>query len=140
MQSQYEKYKDSSVVKIITACFNGDNRGYSYLCDFPVQVGDTVIASMRGGEMKFLSVASVKEASHIDPKPSFGKYAWVCGHVKKDAVNEYMVKDNDLVVAKSQPFGGSIPTKEESKGAPKDDVQSKMDSIFGSMSQDVITF
>lgn len=130
MIDQFEKYKNNPNVKIITCGFHGDNRGYSYLCDFDVDVGDTVVARMRDGEMKCLTVQTVKGSSHIMPNPPFKKYAWVCGIVKQFAVNHYASKDDDIGVTSKQEDVGAVEfIKPEVNAAPS--VNDRMKDIFG---------
>lgn len=129
MIDQYQKYKDNKDVKIIKCSFHGDNRGYSYLTDLDVDVGDVVIASMKDGEMKCLTVQEVKDSSHIMPNPPFKKYAWVCQLVDPSAVSRYKHIDDDIgVVSHAEQLGAvAIPKL----SPPKDDVDDKMKAIFG---------
>jgi len=129
MIDQYSKYKGDPNVKIITCSFHGDNRGYSYLTDFDVAAGDTVVARMRDGEMKCLTVQAVKDSSHIMPNPPFKKYAWVCGLVRYGMAEFYMTKDDDIgVKSNAEELGAVAVPKAE---PPKDDLEDKMKAIFG---------
>lgn len=129
MIDQYFKYKDNKNVKIIACTFHGDNRAYSYLTDFDVEVGDTVVARMRDGEMKCLKVTNVQDSSHIMPNPPFKKYAWVCGFIRYGMPEFYMTKDDDI---------GAVPNSIEKSAVavpkvepPKDDTEDRMKAIFG---------
>ena len=130
MIDQYQKHKDNPNVKIITCTFHGDNRGYSYLTDFDVEVGDTVVARMRDGEMKCLTVQAVKDSSHIMPNPPFKKYGWVCGIVQYQQVTHYTHIDDDI--GTPAPVNKELGAKPvEPKPAPKDDLDDKLKAIFG---------
>ena len=129
MIDQFSKYKGSQEVKIITCSFHGDNRGYSYLCDFDVKTGDTVVARMRDGEMKCLTVQAVKDSSHIMPNPPFKKYAWVCGLVRYGLPEFYATKDDDIGVKSNASELGAVEVPEAAP--PKDDLEERMKSIFG---------
>lgn len=129
MIDQYSKYKDNQDVKIVTCSFFGDNRGYSYLCDFYVEVGETVVAQMRDGEMKFLTVQSVKDSSHIMPNPPFKKYGWLIGVLSQEKILYYKHRDDDIgVKSNAEEIGASAVPKVE---PPKDDIDDKMKAIFG---------
>jgi hypothetical protein len=129
MIDQYSKYKDNKEVKIITCSFYGDNRGYSYLCDFYVNVGDTVVARMKDGEMKCLTVQAVKDSSCIMPNPPFKKYAWVCGIVGYGMPEFYMKKDDDIGMKSNASDLGAVEVPKPAP--PKDDLDERMKSIFG---------
>lgn len=129
MIDQYSKYKDNKEVKIITCSFHGDNRGYSYLCDLDVKVGDTVVARMKDGEMKCLTVQAVKDSSHIMPNPPFKKYAWVCQLIDPIAVYKYIGIDDDIGVKSNAADLGAVEVPKPAP--PKDDLDERMKSIFG---------
>ena len=128
MLDQYTKYKGRKDVKLVTACFHGDNRGYSYLCDIEdVEVGDIGIARMKDGEMKCLNITAVKSADEIMPNPPFKKYAWIFELVRPDLVSVYIHIDNDVGVVQSDIEAAAVKV-EPPKKHEVDDV---MDSIFG---------
>jgi hypothetical protein len=129
MIDQFQKYKDNKDVKIIACTFHGDNRAYSYLTDFDVEVGDTVVARMKDGEMKCLKVTNVQDSSHIMPNPPFKKYGWVVGGFSQDTILDYAHRDDDI---------GAIPNSIEKSAVavpkvepPKDDTEDRMKAIFG---------
>ena len=129
MIDQFSKYKDNPNVKIIACTFHGDNRAYSYLCDFDVEVGDTVVARMRDGEMKCLTVTKAQDSSHIMPNPPFKKYAWVCGIVQHQRVKHYNHIDDDIGVRSNASELGAFEVPKATP--PKDDLDERMKSIFG---------
>ena len=97
MIDQASKYKGSKKVKLVTACFHGDNRGYSHLCDIEdVEVGDIGIARMKDGELKCLKITAVKSSDEIIPNQPFKKYAWICAIVKPEDVKLYQHIDDDV--------------------------------------------
>lgn len=132
MLDQHTKYKGSKKVKLVTACFHGDNRGYSYLCDIEdVEVGDVGIALMKDGEMKCLAITAVKSSDEIIPNPPFKKYAWICDLVRPDKVHRYQHIDDDVGVVQSDFESSAV--KEEPKQQPRQEVDDVMDSIFGKL-------
>lgn len=131
MIDQASKYKGSERVWLVTACFHGDNRGYSYLCDIEdIEVGDIGIARMKDGEMKCLTITAVKSSDEIMPNPPFKKYGWICGVIIQDIVYHYQHIDDDVGVVKSDFESSAI--KEESK-QQRQEVDDIMDSIFGKL-------
>ena len=128
MIDQASKYKGSKKVKLVTACFHGDNRGYSHLCDIEdVEVGDIGIARMKDGELKCLKITAVKSSDEIIPNPPFKKYAWICAIVKPEDVKLYQHIDDDVGIVLSDIEKSAVridPPK-------KHEVDDVMDSIFG---------
>lgn len=124
MSDQRTKYIDDPSVKLILARFMTDDKGYNYLCDKDVAVGDYVITRVPSGELKPLEVLSVKDASEMLPNPHFKRYAWVCAVIPRMEEEYYHQRDRDI---DTKPFDDvkELPKK------PVDDLDDRLKAIFG---------
>lgn len=77
MKSQKQKYINRPDILLVTASFLGDNRGYTYLCQAPVKVGDAALAHQGGNEYKTLVIRKVGGVAEMQDNPSWGKYKWL---------------------------------------------------------------
>lgn len=94
--TQKQKYINRSDIAFVTASFLGDDRGYSYLCQQPVKVGDAGLHHVGGNEYKHVIVRKVGSVAEMQDNPSWGKYKWliiVPSVIADDAVEDTIIDD-----------------------------------------------
>ncbi len=130
MLDQFTKYKDNPNIKIAHCSFIGDNRGYDYLTNLDVAVGDYVFVKVPDGYPKVAEVRSIKDRSQIIPNPPFKKYGWVRGVVSLESYNRYNTIDDDIGVKPHSMEAGATtaPAVEKPKEKTSEEL---LDDLFG---------